>query len=96
MPIRVVDTPVCQVYIQQGKEETLVTASETGTITHVIRVASLGDIPDVTVLFGNRESTDIRLLARAIWRALRQNMVLCLGFTRRYPDLQCIIDALLP
>ncbi|TNJ28755.1 hypothetical protein GMRT_15654 [Giardia muris] len=96
MPIRIIDTPLCQVYIQQGKGELLVTASETGTITHVIHVTALGRVPDLTVLFGNRESTDIRLLAKAIWRALQKNMILCLGFSRRYPELQCVIDALTP
>ncbi|EFO63997.1 Hypothetical protein GLP15_3890 [Giardia lamblia P15] len=87
--VTITKTPVGELYIQQHIDSALVTISETGKISHVIRVVSVGSQPETTILFGNRCETDLRLLAREFWRKLNCEVILCIGVQKRtYPELK--------
>lgn len=91
--VTTVHTPIGDLYIQQCVDSALITISETGKISHVIRVSSIGSKPETTILFGNRCETDLRLLAREFWRKLGCEVILCIGTQKRtYPELKKLVD----
>lgn len=91
--VTTVKTPIGDLYIQQHIDSALVTISETGKISHVIRVVSIGSKPETTILFGNRCETDFRLLAREFWRKLGCEVILCIGTQKRtYPELKRLLN----
>lgn len=88
-----IKTSIGELYVQQHIDSALVTISETGKISHVIRVVSVGSQPETTILFGSRCETDLRLLARELWRKLGCEVILCIGVQKRaYPELKKILD----
>lgn len=91
--ITTIKTSIGELYIQQHMDSALVTISETGKISHVIRVTSVGSQAETTILFGDRCETDFRLLAREFWRKLGCEVILCLGVRKRtYPELKRIFN----
>lgn len=90
--VSTVSTSIGDMHMQQHKDNALVTICETGKLSHVISVESIGSVPEVTILFGSRNDTDLRLIAKDVWKKFGCDIVLCIGVRKRpYPELREIL-----